>query len=174
MSIVDYLKKEKFVIGKEIIISIVVSALVSSIISFNFDKIVDTRTTKRQLIYEYSRTFSDNPKYRNISTAIEEQYLYSRGKIFTINGGDFSDYDIDDYLYFLYDIYALGEEKLIGYTALANQFAYYVCITFNNQEIKEYRERLLKEGFSDELANGFLIDFAKSIGISEETNCKNF
>src|SRR3990167_1131919 len=74
----------------EAIITILVATIVSTSISFYFDTALDTRTSKRQFFYEFSRTFFDNPKYRDISIALEEQYLYGRGKIFTINGGKFS------------------------------------------------------------------------------------
>ena len=114
----------------------------------------------------------DNPKYRDISIALEEQYLYGRGKIFTINGGKFSDYDIDNYLYFFYDLYSFADEDLISYKLASEQYAYYVCITYNNSEIQDYRNRLLNAGFSDWQAVGYLEDFVNILGISKSTDCK--
>lgn len=172
MKIGEFIKKEKFEIGREVIISIFIAAIVSASVSFYFDRVLDTRTSKRQFFYEFSRTFFDNPQYRNVSIALEEQYLYSRGKILSANGGPFSDYDIDNYLYFLYDLYSFADEDLISYDLVSEQYSYYVCITYNNPEIRGYRDRLLKEGFSDWQAIGYLDDFAKILKISKDTNCK--
>ena len=159
---------------KDIVVSIFIAALVSSAISYFFNKSIDRAAANRDFIYNFSRTFFDNPKYRNISIAIEESYLYNKGKILKRNGGPFSDYDIDDYLSLLYDLYAYGEESLVDYDIIKDQFFYYVCITYQNKEIQEYRKKLKKdEGFSDEIAFGFLDDFAARLGISDCTNCKN-
>jgi hypothetical protein len=149
-----------------------IASIVSASISFYFEKKIDNRTSKRQFFYDFSRTFFDNPNYRKISIALEEQYLYGRGKIFIRNGGKFSDYDIDNYLYFLYDLSSFAEQDLISYTLVEEQYAYYVCVTYINPEIQGYRNRMLKQGFSDWQAIGYLESFAKLLGISKTSDCK--
>lgn len=158
---------------KEITVSIFIAALVSSTISYFFSKNIDRSVASRDFIFNFSRTFFDNPKYRNISIAIEESYLYNKGKIFQENGGPFTGYEIDDYLGLLYDLYTYGEESLVGYSIIENQFYYYVCVTYQNEEIRNYRKKLLAEGFSEVGAHGFLDDLAKKFDINDGRNCKN-
>ena len=164
--------KEKPIV-KEIVVSIFIAALISSAVSYFFNKSIDRDVANRDFIFNFSRTFFDNPKYRDISIAIEESYLYNKGQIFKENGGSFSDYDIDDYLSLLYDLYAYGEESLIKYDIIDDQFHYYVCVTYQNKEIRDYRKRLISQGYSDAAAHGFLDDLAKRFGIDESYNCKN-
>ncbi|PIQ86557.1 MAG: hypothetical protein COV74_04050 [Candidatus Omnitrophica bacterium CG11_big_fil_rev_8_21_14_0_20_45_26] len=159
-------------IVKEILISIFVAAFISSAISYIFNKRIDRDSASRDFIFNFSRIFFDNPKYRDVSIAIEEAYLTKAGQILEDNGGRFSDYEIDDYLGLLYDIYAYGEESLAKDKVIANQFQYYVCITYLNKEIRNYRNRLIKEGFSEELAHGFLDDLAARFGIDNSSDCK--
>lgn len=168
------IKKEALGIGKVIFVSIIIPSLVSALVSFYVGETLDTRTSKRQFFYEFSRTFFDNPKYRDISIALEEQYLYGKGKIFASSGkeGKFRDYDIDDYLGFFYDVYSLADEDLIPYSLVSDQYGYYVCITYKNPEIQAYRERLLKKGFSKNQALGYLEDFANLLDITKNTDCK--
>jgi len=158
---------------KEIIISIFIAAVVSSTISYLFSRDLDRRTANRDFVFNFSRIFFDNPKYRDLSTAIEESYLYGSTKVLKVNGGDFSDYDVDDYLSLLYDLYAYGEESFVDYNIIDDQFHYYVCITYQNREIRNYRERLISQGFSDSAAHGFLDEFAERLGIDSSYNCKN-
>src|SRR3989344_1374118 len=152
-------------IVKEIIVSIFIAALVSSTISYFFNKNLDRSVANREFIFNFSRAFFDNPKYRNISVALEESYLYDKGKVFKENGGAFTDYEIDDYLSLLYELYAYGEESLVQYDIIEDQFHYYVCVTYQNKEIRDYRNRLIIQGFSEVGAHGFLDDLATKFGI---------
>ena len=160
-------------IVKEIIVSIFIAALVSSTISYFFSKNIDRSVANRDFIFNFSRAFFDNPKYRNISVALEESYLYNKGKVFKNNGGAFTDYEVDDYLSLLYDLYAYGEESLVRYDIIEDQFHYYVCVTYQNEEIKNYRNRLKAGGFSEVEAHGFLDDLVERFGIDASYNCKN-
>jgi len=168
----SYLKKEQFSIGRDLLLSIVLTTLVSSALTFYVNRALDTRVSSRQLIYDFSRTFFDNPKYRAMSTAIEESYLYGKGAVLKTNGGKFTDYDLDDYLYFLDDLYTYGEEGLVSYNLIYRQFAYYVCLTYNHKEVQAYSQKLRDEGFSTELSNGFLENFARKLGVTDKTNCR--
>lgn len=158
---------------KEIFVSIFIAALVSSSVSYFFNRKIDRSAGSREFIFNFGRTFFDNPKYRNISITLEESYLHDKEKIFKENGGLFSEYEVDDYMGLLYDIYAYGEESLVGYSIIEDQFHYYVCITYQNEEIKNYRKRLIAEGFSEVGAHGFLDDLAERFGIDENYDCKN-
>lgn len=160
-------------IVKEVFISIFIAALVSSSISYFFNRSIDRSAASREFIFNFSRIFFDNPKYRNISIAFEESYLYDKEKIFQENGGAFTEYEIDDYLSLLYDLYAYGEESLVDYTIIEDQFYYYVCITYQNEEIRNYRKKLIEEGFSEIGAHGFLDDLAKNFGIGDDHDCRN-
>jgi len=165
-------KKERFgIIKKEVIISIVISSLLSGIISYYVSNSVARKTAHRDFIRDFNERFFDNPKYRNISTAIEEQYLYGRGNILKINSGPFTDYEVDDYLYLLHDIWAMGNEGLIKKSLLEDNFAYHVCVTYNNREIREYRDRLREEEFAN--AHNFLDDLASEMNVVDK-NCRSF
>src|SRR3989338_8093038 len=100
MRIGHYLRENRFEIAQQILLSIIVATLVSSSVSYYVNVRLDERVTERQFIYDYSRVFFDDPKYRNVSTALEEEYLYGK-KFLKPDGTSFSDYDIDDYLYLL-------------------------------------------------------------------------
>ena len=89
-----YIRREKFEIGREVLVSIIVSSLVASGIGFYFNKKVDERIASREFIYNYSRTFVDNPKYRNISIALEKEYLYGN-KFPDFREKGYSEYDLD-------------------------------------------------------------------------------
>src|SRR4051812_48624434 len=92
----NYIKKEKFEIGREILLSIIISALISSGITFYFNKKMDDRVASREFIYNYSRTFIDNPKYRDVSRALEKDYLYGEQAL-NAEEKEISEYDLDDY-----------------------------------------------------------------------------
>ena len=159
-------------IPKTFIISIIIPIMVSSFVTFYLNNKLDQKTASREFIYNFSRVFFDNPKYRNISIALENSYLYGETPVLEENGGQFSDYEIDDYLSLIYDLYAYGEEGLVPYRIIDDQFHYHICITYNNEEIKEYRNRLKREGFSDESAYSYFDDFASKLKIEDGDDCK--
>jgi len=157
-------------IVKEVVVSIFISALVSSAIAYKFSKQIDQGVANRDYVYNFSRTFFDNPKYRDISVALEEEYLYGKGLIMLANGGIFTDYQIDDYLTHLTELYLFGDEGFVSFDLLNYQFGYYVCVTYNNQEIKEYIERLKSIGFTNPYKT---LDYlVEEMDITPQTDCK--
>lgn len=157
-------------IVKEIVVSIFISALVSSAIAYKFSKQIDQGVANRDYVYNFSRTFFDNPKYRDISIALEEKYLYDRGSTMQANGGKFTDYQIDDYLTHLTELYLFGNEGFISFDLLNYQFGYYICITYNNQEIQGYIKRLKSIGFTNPYKT---LDYlAEKMDITPQTDCK--
>ena len=72
----------------------------------------------------------------------------------------------------MYDFYTLGEKSLIKYDIIDNQFYYYICITYQNKEIRDYRKRLVDQGFSAIAAHGFLDQLAKELDMTDSYNCK--
>lgn len=171
LNLLHFLKKliEKPII-KEIVVSIFISALVSSAIAYKFSKQIDQGVANRDYIYNFSRTFFDNPKYRDVSVALEEKYLYNKGPIMLANGGKFTDYQVDDYLTHLTELYLFGDEGFISFDLLNYQFGYYVCITYNNQEIQEYIKRLKSIGFTNPYKT---LDYlAEEMDITSKTDCK--
>src|SRR5687767_6907588 len=131
-----------------IILSVIIPLISGAFGAYYFDSKINQKDAQRNFIYNFNRTFFDNPKYRDISIALEEQYLYGKGKIFQINGGMFNDYQVDDFLGILHDFYLYGESNLVAYSLIDNEFSYYLCIVYINDEIIDYRERLKKLGFS--------------------------
>ena len=172
MQFIKYLKKERLEIGREVVISIFISALVFTGLTHYYDLKIDNRVANRELIYQTSQKFFDNPKYRAISSALEKEYLYNTGEVFKRNGGSFTDEAMDDYINFFYDLYSLGEEKLVGYSLIRDQFGYEFCIAFQNKEIIAYKSQLVAMGFSENSANGFMNDLADRLNISLGTNCR--
>ncbi len=173
MKLKSYLKKYREDIVREVIVTLVIGGLISFGFNFLAGIKIDKRVAERQVLYEFERTFFDNQKYRNISTAIEEQYLYNKGILREINGGEFTDYDIDDYLGLLFDIWSYERDRLVYKDFINNQFGYYLCITYNNKEIKEYRSYLNSIGFTDYGSWGFLDDLANENGYIEN-DCKTY
>ena len=168
LNIKNYVKKEKFEIVREVLISIIISSLVLTIFTFYSNKKIDSRIAERQFIYDFGRTFVDTPKYRDIRVAIEENYLYGKDFV-NKNAEKFSDYDIDDYLYLLYDIWAFHKQSFISKELLDNQYSYFFCITYNSPEIIKYREKLRKEGFDN--AHNFLDELAEEFDLVGR-NCR--
>ncbi len=166
-----YWSHERASIAREILISILISSVISTAFSFYAGKLIDQRVAQRQFIYDYDRTFFDNPKYREVSKAIEEQYLYDRGTLLIANGGRFDDYVIDDYLNLLSDIWTMSRAGMVSYGLFDAQFAYYLCITYQNKEIQGYRARLRSLGFSDDNSYNFLDEISPTLG-GEQQNCK--
>ena len=160
-------------IVKDLVVTIFIAALVSSSLSYFFTKKINQATADRDFIFNFDRTFYDNAKYRKVSIAIEESYLDGGKKIFKANGGHFSDYEVEDYLFLLYDLYAYGEESLVKYKMIDDQFHYYVCLAHQNKEIRDYRKELIAQGFSKTAAFGFLDDLATKLGIHDSSDCKN-
>lgn len=166
----SYVKKEKFEIGREVIISILISATISASITYWFNNRIDKSIANREYIYNFSRTFFDNQKYRQVSVALEENYLYNRGPIMKSNGGILDDYQIDDYLTHLTELYLFGEQGFVSFELLNSQFGYYVCITHQNREIQEYMIRLKSLGFEN--PSGTIDQLVKEMDISSKTDCR--
>jgi hypothetical protein len=173
MSFNKYWDHEKFEILREILVSVIVAALVASLFNFYADNKIDQKTSQRQLAYDFSRTFFDNPKYRNVSIAVEEQYIDGRGNVWTGRNGPFDDYVIDDYLGLLNDIWTYDNEGLAPEHFVEDQFDYYFCITYHNADIQAYRSYLHETGYTPEAAWGYLEDVAKKYDF-KNSDCRNF
>ncbi len=163
----SYLAKEKFEIFREIFISIIFSAIVSAIVTILITSYFDLRNTRRQFIYDFGRTFFDNPKYRKVSIAIEEQYLYGKeDRISSI-----TEYEIDDYLGLISDMWTYYQDGFISKELIDDQYSYYLCITYNSKLIKDYRKKLQQQGFSNIESYGFLDKIAQALTLKGK-NCK--
>lgn len=160
-----YFAKKDVEIVREIFISIVISTLVSSSIAFYFNKRIDERVANRQFIYDFGRVFLDNPKYRNVSAAIEENYVYGK------SSSPISEYDLDDYLGLLTDMWTYYKDGFISKELLTDQYIYYLCITYNSQIVTNYRDQLRKNGFSEESNYPFLDEMAEELNL-KNVDCK--
>jgi len=169
VSLINYIKNKKFEIIREIIISVAISAIITGLINSYLDIKMDNRISHRQFINEIGRTFFDNEKYRKVSIAIEEEYLYDKRNFLT----NITEYEIDDYLGLLNDIWLLYKDGFISQELVYRQFAYYFCITYNSDIVDEYRTKLKKEGFSDLMSYSFLEEVANELGLKSE-DCKKF
>jgi hypothetical protein len=170
---------EQFEILKEIILTIVISSLVSFAISSYLNKTQDQRVAARQFINSFSRTFFDTPKYRDLSVALEANYLYPDAVKFKridrdrfgLNGKIFTEYQLDDYLSLLGDIYSFYTDGFVSKELLDRQYAYYVCVAYNDKVVKDYRAELLLDGFSKNLNYSYLDDLAGLLGVKNK-DCK--
>jgi len=163
-----YLKREKFEIARELVISVLIATLVSSGFSYYLNVRLDERITERQFIYDYSRIFYDNPKYRDVSIAIEQEYLQER-PFLRRDGTTFSEYDIDDYLYLLQEIWSFYQIGYISENVLKEQYKYFICVTFNSPSVQKYRRSLDTRGFAN--AHDYLDEMAKELGV-ENIDCR--
>ncbi len=154
-----------------ILYSIIIPAIVAGFVAYSFDSKIDRNVSSREFLYNFNRTFLDNPKYRNISISLEKSYLkepqgdYNFRKTFT-------DYEIDDYLSLMSELYLYGEEGYIQYDLIGEQFGYYICITYNSEEIKNYTKELENENFEDPFE--FISNLANKLGIYEGYDCKKW
>lgn len=162
-----YFKKEKFEIFREIIISILFSVLISGFVTAKITSYFESRKTQRQFTYDFGRTFFDNQKYRNISIALEDEYLY--GKI--DKEATLSEYDLDDYLGLLSDMQSYYEDGFISKELVSDQYGYYICITYQSKFVRSYREKLKQEGFSDSESYSFLDYLVDDLNIKGK-DCK--
>ncbi len=158
----------------KLLLVIFIPIFVSGLVTFYFNAKLDMRASQREFIYNFGRTFFDNSKYRNISIAIEDSYLHNNRNILEVNGGEFTDYEIDDYLNLLQELYLYGEEGFLSYDLIENRFDYYVCITHHNKEIQGYLKRLAsEEGFVEEGGTySFLEEFAQKLGVADKKDCR--
>src|SRR6185369_14587321 len=133
----DYWAQERFEILREILLTILISALVAFIFNSYEAKTQDQRVSAREFVNSFSRTFFDNEKYRQLSVALEASYLYGEEPQdinrdqFVIDGKTFNEYQLDDYLGLLGDIYSFYKGGFVSKDLLDRQYAYYVCITYN-------------------------------------------
>jgi len=146
--------------------ALVLATIILTFVSWYSDKATAQENASRQFIYNYSRTFFDNPKYRNISVALESQYL-SGNK--SIPRWKFSDYEMDDFYNLVSDFWSYYQDNFISKDLLGQQYSYEFCVIYNAQETKDYRGQLVKEGFSDDYS--FLDDIAKEFDLIG-ANCK--
>ncbi|HBT80950.1 MAG: hypothetical protein UT43_C0029G0009 [Parcubacteria group bacterium GW2011_GWC1_39_29] len=166
----NYVKRERFEILREIIISVLISTIVSAGAAFYLEKKMDERASKREFIFNFSRVFMDDPKYRSVRIAIEDQYLYGR-PVLKSNGGNIDDYAMDDYIMLVYDIIQYYKEGFISKEVFDDFYSYYFCITYNSIDIKGYRNKLRIQGFSDAMAYNFLDETAQDLGLKNK-DCK--
>lgn len=164
----SYLAKEQFEIFREIILSIVISSVISTSFGFYFNKRIDERIAQREFTYEFGKTFSDNTKYRNVRLAIEDQYLHNATDRATL----IDDYDIDDYLGLLSNMWGYYKDGFITEELLKDQYEYYLCITYNSQLTNEFLTRLKKQGFSQESSYPFLEEMAIQLKLKNK-NCRD-
>jgi hypothetical protein len=164
MGVFKFLKKtniffSRYEILREIVISIIFGAIASvfvNIISTNYS---DAKISYRQFIYEFSRTFTDTPKYRNITSALEDQYLYGNTKLLTT----VSDYDLDDYIGLLNTMWNYYKDGYISKDLINDEYGYYYCIVYKSNFVKNYRNRLKQIGFSYGSSYGFLDEVQKEL-----------
>lgn len=137
---------------RETLATIIISVTISSFVTYTTDLKLEERVTNRKFIFDFSRVYFDNPKYRNISVAIEEQYLYGKEeKLASI-----SDYDLDDYLGLISDMWSYQEGGYVSQDLINDQYGYYLCLTYNSKFVNDYRKRMLKIGFAEDENYTFL------------------
>ncbi len=149
------------------IITIIISSIASSLTTYYVNRQIDNRVTYRSFIFDFGRVYFDNPKYRDISKALEEQYLYGKEDELA----NITDYEIDDYLGLISDIWSFYEDGFITKDLIENQYGYYLCITYKSKFINNYRKKLLTDGFSESESYSFLEDIADELSLKEK-NCK--
>ncbi len=91
-------------------------------------------------LLKFNRDFFDNEKNNKIIPVIEENK-----KLLTYVGGMFTEYDLDDYLGY-YELMSWYEKKgIIDFELIDETFGHYISLAWQNNEIKEYIEKLRKE-----------------------------
>lgn len=99
---------------------------------------------KAEFLFAFRNDFFKDKQNQNILRIIEEQK-----PLFKKNGGDFDEYNIDDYL----DVFDLAgnyiKKKILDFDLADEAFGNYIVKAFQNQEIKQYIESLRIE-YKDE------------------------
>lgn len=95
--------------------------------------------------------FFKNENYPKILRLLEQNK-----PIMKTNGGDYSEYDLDDYLGFFELLSTYVDNDVLPYELVNNQFGFYITQAYKNQEITEYITKLRKESsLPNFLYNGF-------------------
>ncbi len=168
-SLSSYWKKEQFDIYREIILTIIISAVVSGCLNLYLDSKMDDRISYRQVMYDFEKRFFDNPKYRNISVYIEEDYL---GEKITVPTP--TDYELDDYLGLLNNIWLFYHDGFVSKELINRQYWYYFCITYNSPLVKKYTGTISNQDFEKESNYVLLLSSVIKDLDLDGKDCKNF
>lgn len=152
---------------REALFTIIISVTISSFVTYYINKKLDDRVTHRKFIFDFSRIYFDNPKYRNVSKAIEDQYLYGKEELLS----SVTDYDLDDYLGLISDMWSYYKDDFISKELIDDQYGYYLCITYNSKFVNDYRKRLLTTGFAEGEDYSFLDIMAEELKLKGK-DCK--
>ena len=75
--------------------------------------------------------------------------------ILIANGGEYTEFDMDDYLGFFELLEKYNEDNTLSFYLIDNQFSYCIIHAYNNAEIKDYIDRLRKDTKSNDAYSGF-------------------
>jgi hypothetical protein len=70
------------------------------------------------------------------------QYVEEDKPILIENGGEFTTYDIDNYIGFFELLGKYNDDNVLPFDWIDNQFGYYISRAFNNAEIEDYIAKL--------------------------------
>ncbi len=91
-------------------------------------------------LLKFNREFFDSDTNQKIIIAIEE-----RKNVLKENKGEFTDYQLDDYLGY-YELMSWYEKKgLIDFELIDEMFGHYISLAWQNEEIKKYIDKLRDE-----------------------------
>ncbi len=88
-------------------------------------------------VLKFNREFFDKETNQKIITLIEE-----KRNLLKQNDGDFSDYQLDDYLGY-FELMSWYEKKgIIDFELIDEMFGHYISLAWQNEEIKKYIDEL--------------------------------
>lgn len=91
-------------------------------------------------LLKFNRDFFSNETNQKIIIAIEE-----KKKVLKENNGDFTYYELDDYLGY-YELMSWYEKKgFIDFELIDEMFGHYISLAWQNKEVWEYIEKLRSE-----------------------------
>jgi hypothetical protein len=97
--------------------------------------------SKADFLFRFNRDFFyDNKTIQKIIKTID-----AKKPLFKENGGQFDEYQIDDYLGYFELMQLYLDKKLIAFNLVDQMFGYYIARAWENNEIKTYVTNLRKD-----------------------------
>lgn len=88
-------------------------------------------------LLKFNREFFGNETNQKIIVAIEE-----KKEVLEENNGDFTDYQLDDYLGY-YELMSWYEKKgLMDFELMDEMFGHYISLAWQNEEVRKYIDKL--------------------------------
>ncbi len=131
----------------------------------------DNKATKIQEQASLFYKIQDDFFFKNTQLIKVLRLVQDDSPVLEKNGGEFSEYELDDYLGFFELLNKYVNEGIVPLDWVYNQFGYYIVHAYNNMEVKNYIYELKNEDASlFNVFSGFEILAEKCIQLDNSYN----